>query len=297
MKKRGFTLVELLVVIAIIGILIGMLLPAVQQVREAARRTACLNKIRQQALACHMHQDAMGFLPAGFDWPNGTLWSAHLLPYIEQVPLYNSLEFGTPWNVGNNAVACGTYLEIFKCPSANLPPPTDAEGIEDRQPCSYLACATGIAEAESGTNTPLAGDPDLDGVMYQNSRILIEQIKDGSSNTILLGEALFDYENRGTDFNGNSQAVDHWYIGSTDQLNGINASECVGSSAVPINAFLDETLDIDRRELCFSSYHPGGANLAFADGHASFVRETADQVLLGYLGTRLGGEVASPEDL
>ena len=297
MKNKGFTLVELLVVIAIIGILIAMLLPAIQQVREAARRVECLNKVRQQALACHMHQDAIGYLPAGFDWPDRTLWSAHLLPYLEQNNLHETLDFGAPWNVGDNAIACGTYLSIFKCPSGNLPPPTDAEGIEDRQPCSYLACATGVAVAESGTSSPLAGDAMLDGVMFQNSRVLIEHIKDGSSNTILLGEALFDYENRGDDFEGNSQAVDHWYIGSTDQLNGINASECLGSSAVPINAFLDETLDIDQRELCFSSYHPGGANLAFADGHATFVRETVDTILLGHLGTRLGGEVVSLDDL
>ena len=136
----------------------------------------------------------------------------------------------------------------------------------------------------------------MDGVMFNNSRILIEHIKDGSSNTTMLGEAIFDRENLDTDFEGNTQAVDHWYIGSTDSLYGINASECVGSTAVPINAIKDSTLDIDQKELCFSSNHPGGANFAFADGHAQFIRETIDRTTFSHLGTRLGGEVVSIND-
>lgn len=290
--RPAFTLVELLVVIAIIGILLGLLLPAVQQVREAARRTACLNKLRQLGLAMHHHQDSWEYLPSGFEWPDRTLWSARLLPFLEQKNLYDTLQFGAPWDSGPNADACGVPLDIFRCPSADLPPAVDFEGIPNRQPCSYLGCASGIAQAESGTVGPLAGEVDLDGVLYHNSRVVIEKIRDGSSNTVAAGEALSDYNVTGIDFNGNNQAVDHWYIGSTDQLAGINASECLGSTGCPINAFQDDLLDIDQKELCFSSRHPGGAQVVFADGHARFVRESIDRKVWSAVGTRQNGEIA-----
>ena len=292
-KRKGFTLVELLVVIAIIGILVGMLLPAVQYVREAARRTSCLNNLKQQGLALQNHQDAWGRLPSGFEWPDRTLWSARLLPYLEEGNIYDTLEFGSAWDSGPNADACGVAIAVFKCPSANLPAAVDFEGIPNRQPCSYMGCASGTAMVESGTVGPFAGDDDANGVLYNNSKVLIEHIYDGSSYTVVIGEALADYNVVGTDFNGNSQAVDHWYIGSTDQLNGINASECVGSTGVPINAIKDAALDIDQKELCFSSNHPGGAQMVFADGHARFIRETIAVEVLSAIGTRNESEVVS----
>lgn len=292
---RAFTLLELLVVIAIIAILIGMLLPAVQMVRESARRTQCINQIRQQTVAALSFHEANRRFVSGFEWPSRTLWQARLLPYLEQANLYDTLQFGEPWNSGPNAAACGVPLPVFQCPSQPSVQTQDFEGIPSRQYCNYLACATGILTRESGSS-PVVGDPQVDGMLFQNSKVRLADVRDGSSATLLFGEAIFDIESRGIDPVGNSQAIDHWYIGSTDQLNGINASECLGSAAIKINLYRNRGLDdIESKELSFSSYHPGGAVLAYVDGHVDFVGDLIDQPVLQAWGTRAGAEVSNAD--
>lgn len=292
---RAFTLIELLVVIAIIAILLGMLLPAIQMVRESARRTQCLNQIRQQTIAALSFHEANRRFVSGFEWPSRTLWHARLLPYLEQTNLYETLQFGQPWDSGPNAAACSAPLPVFQCPSQPSVQAEDFEGIPNRQYCNYLGCATGILTRESGAS-PVVGDPQVDGMLFQNSKIRLAEVRDGTSMTLLIGEAIFDIELRGVDPVGNSQAIDHWYIGSTDELNGINASECLGSAAIKINLYRNRGLDdIESKELCFSSYHPGGAALAFVDGHVDFVRDSIDPRILQAWGTRAGAEVFSSD--
>ncbi len=284
--RSGWTLIELLVVIAVIAILIGLLFPAVQSAREAARRTSCLNNLKQIGLALTNHHDTQGRFPSGFEWPDRTMWTARILPYIEQVALYDTLEFGQPWDSGPNMAACGILMPWMQCPSHPLQPPVWFEGIDNRQAATYLGSATGMTKRESGPGLR-AGDPYLDGVLFNNSRIRFRDITDGTSNTLLVGEAIFDLDVRGTDFEGHSQAVDHWYFGSTDQLNGINASECIGSALARLN-FTKRHMetDIDEKELCFGSFHPGVVQFVFADGHVKTLADTMDQPLLQRLATR-----------
>ena len=117
-------------------------------------------------------------------------------------------------------------------------------------------------------------------------------ITDGTSATMMLGESLYRYDVQGIDHEGNLQGVDHWYFGTWDDLAGINASETLGSTAIEINAVQNASRTIDEKELCFSSHHPGGAQVAFGDGHVSIIAETIDATVWSALGTRAHGETA-----
>ncbi|HUG66446.1 MAG TPA: DUF1559 domain-containing protein [Pirellulaceae bacterium] len=295
--KRGFTLVELLVVIAIIGILMALLLPAVQAAREAGRRMQCGNNLHQLAIATHNYHDVHGRFPPGFLLENitslsGPFWSAMLLPQLEQGVLFDTIEFGAPWDVDRspNELACATFLPAFRCPSSTAVKHMTLQGITDRVPSNYLGCATGIASRESGPD-PRASNFNLDGILYNGSSTRFADVIDGTSSTVIIGEAEFDINVRGIDHGGGIHIVDHWYIGSPG-IHPTEVSEAVGSTAVPVNSIFDASAFIDAKELCFSSRHPGGAQVAFADGHVSMVHETIDAAVWSALGTRAHGEVA-----
>lgn len=284
--RSGFTLVELLVVIAIIGILVALLLPAVQAAREAGRRTQCANNLHQIGIALQGYHDSNRVLPSGFILPNQTLWSGSLLPQLDQQAIYDSIDFGAPWHIDGspNEMACETLLPMFRCPSSTAMEHMHVQGITRRVPCTYLACATGLAPRESGFD-PRAGNSRQDGIFYLNSPTRLGDIIDGTSSTVAIGEAEFDIRVRGPDHSGRTHIVDHWYIGSP-QIYDADVSETIGSTAVPINAFFDESAFIDEKELCFSSRHPGGAQVVYADGHASIIAQTIDPQVWSALGTK-----------
>jgi prepilin-type N-terminal cleavage/methylation domain-containing protein/prepilin-type processing-associated H-X9-DG protein len=290
LQKRGFTLVELLVVIAIIGILVALLLPAVQAAREAGRRMQCGNNLHQMAIAAQNYHDTFQVFPSGFILPNQVLWSGLLLPQLEQNTIYDTLDFGASWSSGPNAAACATLLSVFRCPSAPVVEHTSVQGIVDRVPCTYLGCATGLVPNESGP-PPVAGGLDMDGMFFLNSRVKLRDVLDGTSSTVLIGEALFDVNVRGIDYGGTIHIVDHWYIGSP-LINPSEVSESIGSTAVPVNRIFDPNAFIDEKELCFSSRHPGGAQVSFADGHVQMIAATIDAAVWSALGTRAQGEAA-----
>jgi prepilin-type N-terminal cleavage/methylation domain-containing protein/prepilin-type processing-associated H-X9-DG protein len=305
--RQAFTLVELLVVIAVIGILIAMLMPAIQSVREAARRIKCANNVKQQSLAMHNYESYRESLPSGFTFPEGALWSAYILPFVEQDALFKRLNLQGPWH-GRNGSTSNTFvmkqtIELYRCPSANLDlVQYDPFANADRSPCSYLAVASGLNGRESGERPwcgmgQEAGYPESDGVFFFNSQTSLHEIFDGTSNTLLLGESLPDQFLFGTDYSGNSQKVDHWHTGSEEVggypqagQNSAEVSECLGSTACPINAILDESSSINDKELSFGSLHPNGVNMAFADGHTSFIAADVDAAVWSALGTREGGE-------
>jgi prepilin-type N-terminal cleavage/methylation domain-containing protein len=291
-RRIGFTLIELLVVIAIIAILIAILLPAVQQAREAARRMQCRNHLKQIGLALHNYHDSFNILPMGYHWPLGTGWSYHLLPHLDQGPLYNSFTVGTPttattsiWRTGSPEAALGVYLSVFRCPSSVSPEAREnIEGIARRVPSDYIACASGVRTTDSGTSVNGIGPERLDGTFFRISNVRMRDFVDGASNTVGVGEAVSE-----------SGHVDHWYIGSDDLgRNSVpdsnDASEFLGSLGVDFNLFDPEGLT-DDIELSFKSRHAGGVHLLLMDGTVRFVSANIDETIRQALGTRAGGEV------
>jgi prepilin-type processing-associated H-X9-DG protein len=245
-------------------------------------------------IALHNYHDAYGGFPSAMIWPNRTMWSGLILRQMEQGPLYDTLDFGRPWDEDGspNERACGTYLAVYRCPSSTAPRHMDAQGIPQRVPCNYLACASGTATREYGP-PPLVGRADSDGVFFLNSSVRTADILDGTSATVAIGEAMFSFDVHGLDPTGVNQVVDHWYIGTAEGLDN-ELSEAMGSTAVAINSIRMPNAYIEEKELCFSSRHPGGAQVAFADGHVAFVSETIHPGTWSALGTRDGGEVPGP---
>lgn len=287
---------ELLVVIAIIGILVGLLLPAVQAAREAARRLQCANNLKQQGLAMMNHLDAYGRFPSGAIQTSSVpighrfLWSGQILPYLEQNSLYEQIDINRAWDLSPNTNSLKTELPVFRCPSGNSP--NDFEQIvAGRRPCNYLACASGLSARETGPGL-LLGSSQLDGVMYINSRNRDSSITDGLSNTILVGEALFLVGITGPDNDGNPQIIDHYTIGSPGMSNS-EVSEGLGSTAAKINSWKYAAIAfIEDIELGYSSYHTGVIQAVFADGHVTAISESIDMLTWSAIGTRNQGEVA-----
>ena len=156
MPRRAFTLVELLVVIAIIGVLVALLLPAVQAAREAARRMSCSNNMRQISLAMHSYHDQLGKFP--FGWGNrGSGWSTMILPQIEQKNLYDTLGFAESqnWDIDGSAnqTACETLIPFYRCPSMGNAPPGNFNGIERRVPASYRGVASSTADSDDTSSS------------------------------------------------------------------------------------------------------------------------------------------------
>ncbi len=294
----AFTLVELLVVIVIIAILIALLLPAVQAARESARRVQCSNNLHQMGLALQLYHGVHNRLPSGVVYPNRAMWTGLLLPFVEQQNLHSACDFGAPWidALTANGRACATFLPVYRCPSSDVPQHVDIQGIRDRVPGAYLCVGSGTANRESGVEPKHMGRLEQDGALYVNSHVRLANFLDGTSQTVAIGESLFRANVTGPDHTGVVQIVDHWQIGTTDiaSINSLGwlgeVSEAIGSTGVRINSFLNSSLFIDERELCFSSLHHGGAQFAFVDGHVSFVNETIDGSTYSALGTIARGE-------
>jgi prepilin-type N-terminal cleavage/methylation domain-containing protein/prepilin-type processing-associated H-X9-DG protein len=285
-RERAFTLIELLVVIAIIAILIGLLLPAVQKVREAAARMSCTNNLKQIGLALHNYHDTALTLPPGFS-NSGTFtytgWQLRLLPFLEQQALWNqSVAFLTahPSDTDDNAYpAAGFQLRMYICPSNTRPPTTNSGGVTYGL-TSYLGCA--------GTSS---GRPvSADGVLYLNSAVKLNQITDGTSNTIAVGErpATGDlYYGWGFSPFGSGSGDGDTLLGSQDTalaaaMGDLTTNVGLQPPRAPTNAG-----EIDGAH--FWSFHTGGANFLYADGSVHFLPYSANSVLI-QLCTRNGGE-------
>ncbi|MEI8018387.1 MAG: DUF1559 domain-containing protein [Schlesneria sp.] len=205
MKRRAFTLIELLVVIAIIAILIALLLPAVQQAREAARRTQCRNNLKQLGLALHNYESSLqtfppNLVPGGNYNYSGGNWGvlAYLSPYLDQTPIYNLMNLNaptyaatSPYNIAdpNNALAASYVIPMFLCPSDKARSLGGDYGVASLGPSNYCA------NQGSGTNVltggTINGSPyNADGVMFANSKIRIADITDGTSNTACMSESV-----------------------------------------------------------------------------------------------------------
>jgi prepilin-type N-terminal cleavage/methylation domain-containing protein/prepilin-type processing-associated H-X9-DG protein len=294
--RAGFTLVELLVVIAIIGVLVALLLPAVQAAREAARRSSCSNNLKQHGIALHNYHDTHLTFP--FGWSNrGQGWSALILPQIEQGPLYDTLQWAESnnWDTDNtpNERACGTFINVYRCPSAAIPKNVNNQGIPLRVPATYRGVASSTADSDDPSTSAVGRHlelRDLEGIFFGDSRINMAHITDGTSNTFMVGECYWDT------FSQDGNQMDFWYIGSPQVdpwPNATEFSEFVGSTGVPYNARLIPSTSGYVKELSFASFHPGGAMFCFGDGSVKFVSYTINNVIYQALGSRDKGEVVS----
>ena len=350
-NNRGFTLVELLVVIAIIGILVALLLPAVQAAREAARRSQCSNNLKQMGLACLNYESARKTLPPGTFLGEGSAWSAFILPYLEQGSMFSHLTIGEDaagnyqWaypdgeytsvaSLGDtyrNMELAETVMPVYRCPSMGLPEHMyDLSAVNwlvmRRVPGSYIGVASGLAQSQYPTFwLRVARHPDqqpnwegADGVLVgvhhredvRIGKIALRKISDGTSNTVMIGEAVSDYEtmeqrsHETEDTRGDRK--DHWYGGSDDIDTTISGSdgnsfsdpsEFLGSTGVGIN--LQRSSEENQRicrtpdssgcqalQLSFGSDHAGVVQMIYVDGHVEQIQDDIDLSVWSDLGSR-----------
>ena len=277
--RAGFTLVELLVVIAIIGVLVALLLPAVQAAREAARRMKCTASERQIALALHNYHDIYQRFPAGQyfckippcidrpQWWQGWGWSASILPYIEQGALAGQFNFSLNLYDPPNVNLIATPVKLFHCPSdksrrSEIPPSGVATAPQRLATSNY--CGNGGSFSNSFETDVVAQDELwTNGVLRRDSKHRIAEITDGTSNTFLLGEVTH------FNFTWDPTMYGHWDVPS--------GTACCTLALVrhgnqPLNP-PPTANNVVKRE-GFHSYHPGGANFALCDGSVRFISET-----------------------
>jgi prepilin-type N-terminal cleavage/methylation domain-containing protein/prepilin-type processing-associated H-X9-DG protein len=358
--RAAFTLIELLVVIAIIAILIGLLVPAVQKVREAAARTTCSNNLKQLGLGFHNYHDQYKSLPVGEynDDNRNWGWGTAILPFIEQGPLYNRLKpliilftaagpntgygqspgfnidnfnsngpagSGVTGIVGNNgtyAILNGAALPLFQCPSDVWPRLVGninswSTGNWSCGKTNYLANmgsnVSGFAVGAAWANWTKPNCNTENGVLMQSNDngktycMPLQQIKDGTSNTVILGEVTGNLNVTGT-YSGtglNKDAGVGWYHQNATRTLPIwpGGNPEFQGQGVQFNYFrlMDINYPLNLKtgtaaDRCYSSQHAGGANFLFCDGSVHFLSDSIAPATYRALGTRNGGEAVSTPD-
>jgi prepilin-type processing-associated H-X9-DG protein/prepilin-type N-terminal cleavage/methylation domain-containing protein len=319
-SPTAFTLIELLVVIAIIAVLIGLLLPAIQKVREAANRTKCTSNLRQVALALHGYHDANQKFPPGqfnllgtnasttLSWAyfNRGCWWQKLLPYVEQQALYDAIEAYWPPSgpahgpyitfatngVSNPPTGRDTIVPLFLCPSDPANPKIVTGGTSDPNNQqgfhgNYVLCGGSTFFGNTG------GGTDLNGLFYPLSKTRLAEVTDGTSNTLMAGEIIISRDTTGHDLRG--RYYNTWqgnvlfstlYPPNTPV--GDRSNYCIAIPKAPCQGLTASNVVQSAR-----SYHPGGANFAFADGSTRFISDNVNVATYQALGTRAGGEAVS----
>ena len=321
---RGFTLVELLVVIAIIGILVALLLPAVQAAREAARRAKCVNNLKNIAIGLQNYASARGKLPGGSYYdPSGAFtpplqhtWAAAIFPYIEEDGLFASFNAKFPIYSPVNKTAAETPINIYICPSdplsttplltnrawANIINPASAPGLW------YVACSgpTAPDDCYVGTGSqlvPSPTNPTCQGCNWGTAVGGYCVAYRGSFPGAPFFAGMFGRDPRGVKFKEVTDGLSNTFlVGETLPGSTVyNCVHCHNNNVVPTHGPLNSMIDdkgvagfdgVGRPAQAFKSLHPGGAHMAMADASVQFVNESIDYLIWNALGTRAGGEVA-----
>jgi len=320
MRRKAFTLIELLVVIAIIAILIALLLPAVQQAREAARRSTCKNNMKQIGLALHNYHDVFSSFPIGTRGPGlctGTNWRASILPYLDQAPAYNQLTWGGDF--------CGafsgtnTILNSFRVPGYSCP--SNPQGTDSYQNTSnnnghgqaidYIGIAGAYLDPASRSNlcSPLTNQQSYicsNGIFAANEAFKIRDVTDGTSNTIISGEQSGQVASLARDvrtgYFGGWSGFTRSYRASEMLSTGTGTHGTMDLYGTGITTFRDGyKINADsvgsggqqvyRGNLVLNSYHVGGVHALLADGAVRFISENIDFGTLKNLGVKDDGNV------
>lgn len=268
--RTGFTIIELLVVMAIIGILLALILPAIQSAREAARRSQCKAHLAQMGLALHNYHDSHRAFPPGWigtrarqpapDGGNGAGWGTMILPQIEQAGLFGQFDARLDIHEPANAAFREVFLPVFICPSDD-PPETWASD----SPAGQIRLATASYIGVSGSSMPSPGETAQarsDGVFYHNSKTTLERIKDGASNTLIVGE-------RGT---LDKQGIFSTWVGAVP-----------GNSSGPgriLGAVSGGPASPPTGQSGFSSHHSAGAHFLFCDNHVILVNSSVNSATI-----------------
>ncbi len=294
-RRSAFTLIELLVVIAIIGVLIGLLLPAVQKVREAASRASCSNNLKQIGLALHGFHDTHNEFPEGLQayfssgkwWGTGWTWQAYILPHIEQNNLFDRIKGRMFTGNGDSGGRTSpemvlahttTKISVYQCPSQ---PDGDREfgGMAGNQPSNYNGnIGTNVFNNCNGTNP---GCIRANGVFFLHKRISIGDITDGTSNTFLVSEVQ-------TKLASNMPGGDRWYIWA----NNADGNPPTDLSEALIGTETNDPINSGNQEAA-GSFHPGGAQFLMGDGRVIFLPQNISMTTYRRLSTRAGGEVVT----
>jgi len=319
--RRGFTLVELLVVIAIIGILVALLLPAIQAAREAARRTECSNNLKQIGLGLHNYHDTYKTFPLGSfnlrnQWmSNGTNWRTLILPFIEEGALHGQLSFnrndlfamGWDPNLGPNAVLSGVIVDGYQCPSSTIRPfdnphswSNSRKGLNIHYVGNQGAARPVPGVGSRGTRSCSHGWSCNNGMLVANECFKMRDATDGTSTTLLVMEQSGLV---GTGNNRTSNYYGGWY--GTRHSRPITASSCgdlwqTGTSCVRygINTYKDVSLGsvpwaarwMWRNNTILNSEHPGGIMIVLTDGTVEFISNDINFINLKRLACRYDGE-------
>ncbi|MHC2068975.1 DUF1559 family PulG-like putative transporter [Bremerella sp. T1] len=304
--RKGFTLVELLVVIAIIGVLIALLLPAVQQAREAARRTSCFNNLKQIGLAMHNYHDTFGSFPSGYiatgsdtrtplaEGEPGWGWASMILPQMEQGNISDGLiDFRLSIHNGTNQAARETIIQAYACPSDQAPQlfemhDHDENELFDIASANYVG-SFGTIELHDCEGLAAGQRCDGDGMLGHNSKRAMRDVTDGTSHTLMVGE-------RATSLGGSDELLFSTWVGAVSEGEEAIARILGVADHAPNSQYEEDHDDHghghEEHHLDdFGSRHPAGTNFVFADGSAHLITETIDLDIYRALATRSGGEV------